>query len=68
MALARLWRAGVTAWMLGTWGVTGWTLSQHPFAEPIVARSHDEARRALEEVLVARRFDAVARVSLCSRA
>jgi len=51
MALARLWRAGVTAWMLGTWGVTGWTLSQHPFAEPIVARSHDEARRALDRAV-----------------
>jgi len=51
MAVAGLWRAGVTAWMLGTWGVTGWTLSQHPFAEPVIARTADEARRALDRAV-----------------
>lgn len=51
MAWAGLWRAGVTAWMLATWGATGWTLSQHPFAQPVVARGAEAAQAALDRAV-----------------
>ena len=51
MALAGLWRAGVTVWMLATWGATGWTLTQHPFAEPVAARGAEAAQQALARAI-----------------
>ena len=48
MLLAGSWRAGITVWMLGVWAATGWTLSQHPFAQPVLARGAEEAKRAID--------------------
>lgn len=37
--------------MLATWGATGWTLSQHPFAQPVVARGAEAAQAALDRAV-----------------
>lgn len=47
MGLAGVARTSVTLWVLGTWGATGWTLAQNPFAAPVVARGAAEVRAVL---------------------
>ena len=64
--MRRLARLALTLWMAASFSLTGWTLSQNPFAAPVVARTADEARGAFEAAIahvatpdwIARRLDA----------
>lgn len=39
------------AGLLGTWGATGWTLAQHPFAQPLIARGGAEVQAAVRRAV-----------------
>lgn len=45
--MRRLARLTLLIWSLATVAVTGWMLSQNPFAAPLVDRGLDQARAAL---------------------
>jgi hypothetical protein len=51
--MRRLARLVLTFWVAASFAATGWTLSQNPFAQPLVARTADEARLALERAVAA---------------
>ncbi|MFM2355162.1 MAG: hypothetical protein RLZZ528_898 [Pseudomonadota bacterium] len=40
-----------TLWIAATLAATGWTLSQNPFAAPVIARSADEIRLSVERIV-----------------
>lgn len=49
--MRRIARATITLWLVGCWALSGWTLSQNPFAAPLVARSAAGARAALDQAI-----------------
>lgn len=52
--MRRTARRIVTLWLFCSWLVTGWVLSQNPFAAPLIARSADEARVAFQRAMALR--------------